>query len=77
MRPDLETDLERRILAGQRPRDAIQAMLTEGSIASAKQAWATLEKWCRKGRYSYGVTLDLGWLVDPATKDIRSRSGAP
>lgn len=28
-----------------------------------KRAWYILDKWCRKGWYSYGVTLDLGWLT--------------
>lgn len=29
-----------------------------------KRAWRILEKWCDKGWYSYGVTLDLGWLTE-------------
>lgn len=29
---------------------------------SHKQLWRYLEKWCGKGFYDYGVTLDLGWL---------------
>ena len=29
---------------------------------SHKQLWRYLEKWCSKGFYDYGVTLDLGWL---------------
>ena len=29
-----------------------------------KRAWYYLEKWSRLNFYSYGVTLDLGWLED-------------
>lgn len=46
---------------GNVPRAWILTALEEGRLQSAKQAWATLEKWCRKGWYEYGVTLDLGW----------------
>lgn len=28
-----------------------------------KQCWYYLNKWCAKGYYEYGVTLDLGWLT--------------
>lgn len=43
------------------PRDVINEMMGAGLINSAKQAWATLEKWSRKGAYDYGTSLDLGW----------------
>ena len=46
------------------PRDIIKEMLNLGMIKSPKQAWATLEKWCDKGIYEYGVNLDLGWKVE-------------
>lgn len=42
------------------PRDIVVG----GGIAP-KRAFYLLEKWSRKGWYSYGVTLDLGWL-EPA-----------
>ena len=45
------------------PRNVIMRMIDEGMIASAKQAWRTLEKWNRKGLYEYGVSLDLGWKL--------------
>lgn len=28
-----------------------------------KRAHYLLSKWCARGRYDYGVALDLGWLV--------------
>ena len=52
------------------PRDIIGTMLKDGIIQSPKQAWRTLEKWCRKGLYTYGVCLDLGWRVDFPIKCI-------
>jgi hypothetical protein len=45
------------------PRDVIDEMLDKDMIQSPKQAWRTLEKWCKKGIYEYGVCLDLGWKV--------------
>lgn len=50
-----------RRIEGRLPRDVIKEMLDAGLIQSPKQAWRTLEKWCDKGWYNYGVTLDLGW----------------
>jgi hypothetical protein len=29
-----------------------------------KRAYYLLEKWCGKGWYDYGVSLDLGWLTN-------------
>jgi hypothetical protein len=62
MAPELEQHLRERIREGREPREVIASMLEAGSIKSAKQAWATLEKWARRGEYEYGVSLDLGWL---------------
>jgi hypothetical protein len=62
---ELEDELERRIRAGESARDVIAGMLARASIASPKQAWRTLEKWSGRGRYNWGVTLDLGWMEDP------------
>jgi histidine ammonia-lyase len=45
-------------------RDIIDEMVQEKIIDRHKQAWATLNKWSDKGIYDYGVTLDLGWLVN-------------
>lgn len=76
MKPDLEADLEQRIRSGRyrSPREAIRAMLNEGLIASPKQAWRTLEKWDGKGKYEYGVSLDMGWMLPmearPAGEDL-------
>lgn len=41
------------------PRDLINKL----SI-NRKRAWYILSKWCAKGYYEYGISLDLGWLTD-------------
>lgn len=70
MEPDLEAFLWARTphggQAGERPsvRDAIGGMLRRGQINSPKQAWRTLEKWARQGKYEYGCAIDLGWRTD-------------
>ncbi len=43
------------------PRDVINEMIDKKWIKSPKQAYATLDKWIRKGKYEYGSCLDLGW----------------
>ena len=53
---------------GKVPRDVIETMLDKGMISSPKQAWATLEKWDRKGLYEYGTCLDLGWKINEVLK---------
>jgi hypothetical protein len=55
-----------RVRAGAWPRAVIRDMLDRGVIASEKQAHRTLEKWCHKGWYDYGVAIDLGWLTHRA-----------
>ena len=45
------------------PRDIIQQMIHRNIIKSKKQAWATLEKWIKQGKYEYGCCLDLGWKI--------------
>lgn len=69
MTPDLERYLWERIGEGgedhRPPRPIIDQMVEGGMIQSPKQAWATLEKWERKGLYNYGVSLDLGWKETP------------
>jgi len=55
------------------PRDIIGKMLDEGLINNPKQAWATLSKWSRQGRYDWGMTIDLGWKVDPPHYGIKAR----
>ena len=67
MRRDLEEQLWKHVQSGGRVRDWIASATTGGRIESPKQAWATLEKWTRKGLYDYGVALDLGWLTYCAT----------
>lgn len=42
-------------------RDVINDMVKKGMIKNPKQAWRTLEKWCRQKKYNYGTCLDLGW----------------
>lgn len=49
------------------PRDIIKEMLTKGWINSPKQAYATLDKWIKNGKYEYGCSLDLGWKIKPKT----------
>lgn len=64
MKRELEDELERRVRAGEFPRNVIDEFVREGKIANPKQAWRTLEKWDRQGRYEWGVTIDLGWFRD-------------
>lgn len=45
---------------GNTPRDVINQ---PGFYMHYKRAWRILEKWCRKGQYEYGVSLDMGWLT--------------
>jgi len=33
-----------------------------------KRAWYLLQKWADKGWYTYGVTLDLGWITEEGMK---------
>jgi hypothetical protein len=40
-------------------RDVVQA-----SGIHHKRCLYLLQKWCGKGWYSYGVSLDLGWLTE-------------
>lgn len=68
MKSHLEHLLRARIRAAkardESVRSVIAGMLSEGLIQNEKQAHATLQKWSRRGEYEYGVTLDLGWLVE-------------
>lgn len=43
------------------PRTVINDMVKTGMLKSHKQAWRTLEKWMRQGKYDYICSLDLGW----------------
>ncbi len=52
------------------PRDVINEMLKNGWIKSPKQAYATLDKWIRKGIYEYGCCLDLGWKCERKNRQI-------
>lgn len=61
MKPHIEAALWDAIGHKLTVRDLISALLLEGHIKSPKEAWATLNKWHRKGIYEYGVALDLGW----------------
>ncbi len=51
-------------------RGEIQRMATEGIIPNVKSAMSTLEKWCDKGWYEFGVALDLGWWTDDAPTEL-------
>jgi hypothetical protein len=37
--------------------------MVSGGLCTEKEALRTLEKWCRKGWYDYGSSLDLGWFT--------------
>ena len=39
-----------------------------------KRAWYLLQKWTDKGWYSYGTTLDLGWMTE---KGLRVNADDP
>lgn len=72
MQKYLEDILKNRMLQQCKPpRDIIQQMLRDGLIENPKQAWRTLEKWDKKGVFDYGVSLDLGWLLDENGNPIR------
>lgn len=71
MTRELETELLRLVGSGVRPRDVADEWCASGKIQRAKQMWATLEKWCRKGWYEYGVTLDLGWLTEAGKAKLK------
>ncbi len=75
MKAELETELMQRIRGGEFARVAIRDMCSRGDIAAPKQAARTLEKWCRKGWYDYGVALDMGWLTDAAPGGVNERGG--
>ena len=66
----------RRTHAGEWPRDVIGDLLTRGAIASPKRAWRTLEKWCHRGWYDFGTSLDMGWMTEKSPCG-RSTSPAP
>lgn len=46
-------------VTGKTPRELINEL-----PINHKRAWYILEKWADQGKYEYGVTLDLGWLVE-------------
>jgi hypothetical protein len=72
MKKNIEDYLWERIRSNSRPpkgfeidfpntKSIIDSMLELKMISSPKQAWATLEKWPKQGKYNYGCRLDLGW----------------
>lgn len=61
MAPESEKYLWDNISDERRPRDVISEMLNKGMIKNAKQAYVTLVKWSNQGKYTWGVSLDLGW----------------
>lgn len=46
-------------IGGLTPRDIISRM-----PINHKRAWYLLKKWTVKEWYSYGVSLDLGWIIE-------------
>ncbi len=46
-------------------RHVIWDMVQKGMIKNVKQGWRTLEKWDRQGKWTWGVTIDLGWKEKP------------
>ncbi len=56
------------------PRDVIKEMIDKGWIKSPKQAWSTLKKWIKSGKYDYGSCLDLGWKIENI--DYKSKENA-
>lgn len=57
---------------GNTPRDIINS---PGFFMHYKRAWYLLEKWCDKGWYEYGVTLDLGWLTPEGIQAVKAGDG--
>jgi len=53
---------------GQTMRDLIDEFLAAGLIQNPKQAWRTLSKWSRQGKYDWGTVIDMGWKVKPVKK---------
>ncbi len=57
---------------GETPRELIYS----GTVAiNHKRAKYLLEKWCDKGWYDYGVTLDLGWLTSKGVSKAKEVLG--
>lgn len=42
----------------------VRDVINEQSDIPYKRCWYILSKWTGKGIYSYGVSLDLGWLEE-------------
>lgn len=36
-----------------------------------KRAWYLLDKWSQQDKYSYGVTLDLGWVTESRSGEVQ------
>lgn len=49
------------------PRDIVY--MVEGVI-HYKRCWYLLRKWCEKGFYDYGTTLDLGWFYPDKVPEV-------
>jgi hypothetical protein len=65
--PELEAELERRIREhaprGAVPREAIASMIDDGLIRNENPALRTLGAWTDAGKYNWGVSIDMGWMV--------------
>ena len=42
----------------------VRDIIARQTVIPVKRCHYILEKWTIKGIYDYGVTLDLGWLVE-------------
>ena len=51
-------------LTGKTPRELINSL-----PINHKRAWYLLNKWDDQGRYTYGTTLDLGWITKKLPTD--------
>ena len=66
MKPD-EAELLRRMKEGMslpRGKRPWPRQIAQEIGMHPKRLWSICEKWARKGFYEYGVSCDLGWLID-------------
>ena len=63
MRPDERVLLLAFETAGGKP-PAFLRDIGEGLGKNYKRVAYLASKWCSRGWYNYGVTVDLGWLTD-------------
>lgn len=49
---------------------SVRDVITGQTLIPSKRCHYILSKWSSKGIYDYGVSLDLGWLVDRSNEQI-------